>query len=109
MTNLVKIDLVELDITCKNYLSRVLDAEIHLDVMGFGDTIKHENEASNKKKRERPWKKRVENWVSYNQISPYSLEKLKRKNRLSKENYSSKSLLWLDKFMIAGFWIGKWI
>jgi hypothetical protein len=52
---------VELDITCKNYLSRVLDAEIHLDVMGFGDTIKHENEASNKKKRERPWKKRVEN------------------------------------------------
>jgi hypothetical protein len=62
MTNLVKIDLVELDITCKNYLSRVLDAEIHLDVMGFGDTIKHENEASNKKKkRQRPWKKRVEN------------------------------------------------
>jgi len=51
MTNLVKIDLVELDITCKNYLSRVLDAEIHLDVMGFGDTIKHENEASNKKKK----------------------------------------------------------
>jgi hypothetical protein len=30
--------------------------------MGFGDTIKHENEASNKiKKRQRPWKKRVEN------------------------------------------------
>jgi hypothetical protein len=50
MTNLVKIDLVELDIIGKNYLSWVLDAEIHLDVMGFGGIIKHENEASNKKK-----------------------------------------------------------
>jgi hypothetical protein len=54
MTNLVKIDLVELDIIGKNYLSWVLDAEIHLDVMGFGGIIKHENEASNKKKGQRP-------------------------------------------------------
>jgi hypothetical protein len=49
---------VELDITCKNYLSRVLDAEIHLDVMGFGDTIKHENEASNKKKKGKTMEKK---------------------------------------------------
>ncbi|KAK4351976.1 hypothetical protein RND71_027494 [Anisodus tanguticus] len=47
MANLTKLEFVALDISSKNYLSAVLDAEIHLDVMGPGDTIKENNEASN--------------------------------------------------------------
>ena len=46
MSNLAKLEFVALDITGKNYLSWVLDAEIHLDAMGLGDTIKSGNEAS---------------------------------------------------------------
>ena len=33
-------------ITGKNYLSWILDAEIHLDAMNLGDAIKEENQAS---------------------------------------------------------------
>ncbi|KAK4354742.1 hypothetical protein RND71_026936 [Anisodus tanguticus] len=47
MANLTKLEFVALDISGNNYLSWVLDAEIHLDVMGLGDTIKENNEASN--------------------------------------------------------------
>ena len=39
-----------LDITGKNYLSSVLDAEIHLDANSFRDTIKKGNKASNQDK-----------------------------------------------------------
>ncbi|XP_021767035.1 uncharacterized protein LOC110731492 [Chenopodium quinoa] len=39
MSNLVKFEFVALDITGKNYLSWVLDAEIHLDSKGLGETI----------------------------------------------------------------------
>ena len=46
MTNLTKLEFVALDITEKNYLSWILDAEIHLDAMGLGDTIKDKNDAS---------------------------------------------------------------
>nr|XP_009619790.1 uncharacterized protein LOC104111740 [Nicotiana tomentosiformis] len=47
MSKLSKLEFVALDITGKNYLSWVLDAEIHLDAKGFENTIIQENEASN--------------------------------------------------------------
>ncbi|XP_060170302.1 uncharacterized protein LOC132601213 [Lycium barbarum] len=47
MANLTKLEFVALDILGKNYLSWVLDAEIHLDAMGLGDTFKENNKASN--------------------------------------------------------------
>ncbi|XP_060171498.1 uncharacterized protein LOC132602738 [Lycium barbarum] len=47
MANLTKLEVVALDISGKNYLSWVLDAEIHLDAMGLGDTVKENNKASN--------------------------------------------------------------
>ncbi|XP_022144017.1 uncharacterized protein LOC111013806 [Momordica charantia] len=43
MTNLTKLEFVALDINGNNYLSWVLDAEIHLDAMNLGETIKEEN------------------------------------------------------------------
>ena len=46
MTNLTKIDFAALDISGKNYLSWILDAEIHLDVDGLGNTIKEGNAES---------------------------------------------------------------
>ncbi|MCF7184023.1 retrotransposon gag domain-containing protein [Corynebacterium sp. MC-13] len=50
MSNLAKLEFVALDITGKNYLSWVLDAEIHLDAKGLGDTIKENNQSSNQDK-----------------------------------------------------------
>ncbi|XP_056697413.1 uncharacterized protein [Spinacia oleracea] len=46
MSNLAKLEIVALDITGKNYLSWALDAEIHLDGKGLGDTIKEGNKAT---------------------------------------------------------------
>ncbi|XP_073130259.1 uncharacterized protein [Henckelia pumila] len=46
MSNISKLEFVALDISGKNYLSWILDAEIHLDAMSIGDTIKVENEES---------------------------------------------------------------
>ncbi|KAK8356730.1 hypothetical protein V6Z12_A05G373800 [Gossypium hirsutum] len=46
MSNLTKLEFVALDITGNNYLSWVLDAEIHLDAKGLGETIKEGNEES---------------------------------------------------------------
>ena len=46
MSNLAKLDFVALNISGKNYLSWVLDVEIHLDLMNLKDTIKQENIAS---------------------------------------------------------------
>ena len=40
MSNLTKLEFVALDTSDKNYLSWVLDVEIHLDVMNLGNTIK---------------------------------------------------------------------
>jgi len=40
MTNIAKLDFVALDITGKNYLSWVLDAEMHLDAQNLGEAIK---------------------------------------------------------------------
>ena len=46
MSNLAKLEFVVLDISANNYLSWVLDAEIHLDAMNLENTIKEGNDAS---------------------------------------------------------------
>ncbi|XP_059315445.1 uncharacterized protein LOC132066072 [Lycium ferocissimum] len=50
MLNLSKLEFVALDISGKNYLSWVLDAEIHLDAKGLGATITQDNTASSQDK-----------------------------------------------------------
>ncbi|CAN4079975.1 unnamed protein product [Withania somnifera] len=50
MSNLTKLEFVALDISGKNYLSWILDAEIHLRAMGLGNTIINDNEASDQDK-----------------------------------------------------------
>ena len=46
MSNITKLEFVALDILGKNYISWILDAEIHLDAMNLGNTIKGGNIAS---------------------------------------------------------------
>ncbi|CAN6541272.1 unnamed protein product [Malus baccata var. baccata] len=46
MANLTKLDFVALNITGKNYLTRVMDAKIHLEAGNLGETIKEDNSAS---------------------------------------------------------------
>ena len=46
MSNLTKLEFVALNISGKNYLSWILDAEIHLDAINLGATIKEGNQAS---------------------------------------------------------------
>ena len=46
MSNIAKLEFATLDISGKNYLSWILDAEIHLDAMNLGNTIKRGNTAS---------------------------------------------------------------
>ena len=46
MTNITKLKFAAFDISGKNYLSLILDAEIHLDAMNLGNTIKEGNTAS---------------------------------------------------------------
>ena len=46
MANLAKLEFVALDISGKNYLSWVLDAEIHLQAANLGNAIKEGNNAS---------------------------------------------------------------
>ena len=46
MSNIAKLEFAALDISGKNYLSWILDAEIHLDAMNLGNTIKEGNVAS---------------------------------------------------------------
>ncbi|KAH0776929.1 hypothetical protein KY290_008340 [Solanum tuberosum] len=50
MSNLSKLEFVALDISGKNYLSWVLDAEIHLTAKGLCDCIIEGNKASNQDK-----------------------------------------------------------
>ena len=50
MANLAKLEFVALDITGKNYLSWILDAEIHLEANALEETIKDGNNASNQDK-----------------------------------------------------------
>ncbi|KAH0683185.1 hypothetical protein KY289_020937 [Solanum tuberosum] len=47
MSNLSKLEFLALDISGKDYLSWVLDAEIHLDAMDLAYTIQEKNQASN--------------------------------------------------------------
>lgn len=53
MSNLTKLECNALDVTDKNYLTWILDAEIHLSAIGLGDTIKEKNVTSEQKKRQR--------------------------------------------------------
>ena len=46
MTNITKLEFVAFDISGKNYLSWILDVEIHLHAMELGNTIKEGNTAS---------------------------------------------------------------
>ena len=46
MSNITKLEFATLDISGKKYLSWILNAEIHLDYMNLGNTIKGENTAS---------------------------------------------------------------
>ena len=46
MSNLTKLEFVAHDISGKNYLSWILNAEIHLDAMNLGARIKEGNLAS---------------------------------------------------------------
>lgn len=46
MKNLTKIEFAALNINGNNYLSWVLDAEIHLDAMNLGESIKEGNTIS---------------------------------------------------------------
>ncbi|XP_049414707.1 uncharacterized protein LOC125877462 [Solanum stenotomum] len=50
MSNFSKLEFVALDISGKNYLSWVLDAEIHLTAKGLGDCIIEGNKASSQDK-----------------------------------------------------------
>ncbi|TMW84740.1 hypothetical protein EJD97_024502 [Solanum chilense] len=50
MLNLSKLEFVALDISGKNYLSWILDAEIHLAAKGLDVTITQGNEASSQDK-----------------------------------------------------------
>ena len=46
MSNITKLEFVALAISGKNYLSWILNVEIHLDAMNLGATIKEGNQAS---------------------------------------------------------------
>ena len=46
MSNLTKLKFMALDISGKNYMSWILDAEIYLDTMNLGNTINEGNQAS---------------------------------------------------------------
>ena len=50
MSNLTKLEFNALDVTGKNFLTWILDAEIHLSAMGLGDTIKEGNKTSEQDK-----------------------------------------------------------
>ncbi|XP_057418356.1 uncharacterized protein LOC130712542 [Lotus japonicus] len=50
MSNLAKLDFVALDIIGTNYLSWLLDVEMHLDANDLGDAIKEGNATSNQVK-----------------------------------------------------------
>ena len=46
MSNLTKLEFVALNISGKNYMSWIIDIEIHLDTMNLRNTIKEGNQAS---------------------------------------------------------------
>lgn len=50
MSNLTNLEFDALDVTDKNYLTKILDTEIHLNAMGLGGTIKQGNVTSEQNK-----------------------------------------------------------
>lgn len=50
MSNLTKLEFNAFDVTGKNYLTWILDAEIHISDIGLGDTIKQGNKTSEQEK-----------------------------------------------------------
>ena len=44
MSNLAKFEFIALNITSKNYMSWILDVEMHLESMDLIETINEENE-----------------------------------------------------------------
>ena len=46
MLNLMKLEFIALDISENNFLPWIFDAEIYLEVINLGETIKKENNAS---------------------------------------------------------------
>ena len=46
MSNLTKLEFVALEISGKNYLSWILDTEIHLNAINLKTTIKERNQVS---------------------------------------------------------------
>ena len=46
MSNLTKLEFVTLDISGNNYLSYILDVELHFDASNLGENIKANNSAS---------------------------------------------------------------
>ncbi|KAL5567614.1 hypothetical protein UlMin_024189 [Ulmus minor] len=50
MSNLAKIEFSALDVIGKNYMSWILDVEMHLESMGLSETINEENETSSRDK-----------------------------------------------------------
>ena len=46
MSNITKLEFVALDISGKNYLSWIIDVEIHLDAINLETTIKEGNQVS---------------------------------------------------------------
>jgi hypothetical protein len=46
MLNLTKLEFIAFDVSGNNYLSWILDAEINLEAMNLGNTIKEDNQAS---------------------------------------------------------------
>ena len=58
MSNITKLEFAALDILGKNYLSWILDAEIHFDAMNLGNTIKGGNTVS-LQDHAKAWKYRI--------------------------------------------------
>ena len=46
MTNITKLEFVTIDISGNNYLSWIMEGEIHFDAMNLENTIKEGNTAS---------------------------------------------------------------
>ena len=46
MSNLTNLEFVALNISGNNYLSKILDAELHFDASNLGENIKVNNSAS---------------------------------------------------------------
>ena len=50
MSNFAKLEFIPLDITGRNYMSWVIDIEMHLESMGLTETIKEINSMSSQDK-----------------------------------------------------------